>query len=254
MTITLTGQSLIRSDIRVTAPSAVQTIASLVKGGDVIFTNFEGVVAEPGQPNADVPLQGPGFLAPPGALEALKALGFNLLALSNNHSNDLKVPGIQNTLREVSGLNLAHAGVGNTVEEAVTPGYLRTPKGTVALVAMASGLIAAGGAATANRLGVNELHVEAGNQPNEEDANRILQSIRAASRQSDLVIVYQHNHVFDKPFGTIFREGLPDRLSTTGLDQEMDARRSRCRRGYRSDAWGASASRDRDLSRPADFL
>ncbi len=28
----------------------------------------------------------------------------------------------------------------------------------------------------------------------------------------DLVIVYQHNHVFDKPFGTIFTEALPDRL------------------------------------------
>ena len=213
ITVTLTGQSMIRSDIRATAPSAMPTIASLLKGGDVVFTNFEGVVAEPGQPNADVPLQGPGFLVPPGALDALKALGFNLLALSNNHSNDLKVPGIQNTLREVSRLNLAHAGIGNTVEEAVAPGYLRTPKGTVGLVAMASGLIAAGGSATATRPGVNELHVEAGNKPNEEDANRILQSIRAAGRQADLVIVYQHNHVFDKPFGTIFREGLPDRLA-----------------------------------------
>jgi poly-gamma-glutamate capsule biosynthesis protein CapA/YwtB (metallophosphatase superfamily) len=213
ITITLTGQSMIRSDIRATAPSAVSTIASLLKGGDVVFTNFEGVVAEPGQPNADVPAQGPGFLAPPGALDALKAVGFNLLALSNNHSNDLKLPGIQNTLREVSRLNIVHAGIGNTVEEAVTPGYLRTPKGTLALVAMASGLIAAGGAATASRPGVNELHVEPGNKPNEEDANRILQSIRAASKQADLVIVYQHNHVFDKPFGTIFREELPDRLA-----------------------------------------
>lgn len=213
LTITLTGQSMIRSDIRVSAPSAVSTIASLLNGGDVVFTNFEGTVAEAGQPNEDVPLQGPGFLAPPGALDALKALGFNLLSLSNNHSADLKVPGIQNTLREASRLNLAHAGIGNTLGEAVAPSYLRTPKGTVALVAMASGLIAPGASATATRPGVDELHVEAGNQPNEEDAKRILESIRNASKRADLVIVYQHNHVFDKPFGTIFREELPERLA-----------------------------------------
>jgi poly-gamma-glutamate synthesis protein (capsule biosynthesis protein) len=73
-------------------------------------------------------------------------------------------------------------------------------------------LVAQGGSATPTRPGVDELRVEAGNIPNEEDSKRILQSIRAASQRADLVIVYQHNHVFDKPFGTIFREELPDRL------------------------------------------
>jgi hypothetical protein len=51
---------------------------------------------------------------------------------------------------------------------------------------------------------VNELRVEAGNKPNEEDAQRILQSIRDASKRADLVMVYQHNHVYDKAFATIF--------------------------------------------------
>jgi poly-gamma-glutamate capsule biosynthesis protein CapA/YwtB (metallophosphatase superfamily) len=77
---------------------------------------------------------------------------------------------------------------------------------------MASGLIADGASATATRPGVNELRVE-GNAPNAEDARRILQSIRNARQQADLVIVYQHNHVFDKPFVTIMSEELPERLS-----------------------------------------
>ncbi len=63
-------------------------------------------------------------------------------------------------------------GAGNTIDEAAAPGYLKTPKGTVALVAMASGLVAEGGSATATRPGVNDLRVEA-NKPNEEDAQRI---------------------------------------------------------------------------------
>ncbi len=169
LTITLAGQSMIRSDIRVSAPDAMSIIASLLKG-DVNFTNFEGTVAKPGQPNESVPFQGSGFLAPPEALDALKALGFNLVSLSNNHAADLKVPGIQNTLEQVKRLDLVHAGIGNTIEDAVAPGFLHTPKGTVALVAMASGEVAKGGSALANRPGVDELRVEPGNHPNEEDS------------------------------------------------------------------------------------
>jgi poly-gamma-glutamate capsule biosynthesis protein CapA/YwtB (metallophosphatase superfamily) len=205
LSIILTGQSIIRSDTRVYAPSAIPAIAQLLKG-DVIFTNFEATVMDKGQS-----LQPGKVISPPETLEALRDLGFNLLALSNNHAFDLKVAGIQNTLQEVNRLGLAHAGTGNTVEEAVAPGYLRTPKGTVALVAMASGLIESEGAATATRPGVNELRVEGG-KPNEEDAQRILQSIRDAGKRADLVIVYQHNHIFDKPFAELFREELPERL------------------------------------------
>jgi poly-gamma-glutamate capsule biosynthesis protein CapA/YwtB (metallophosphatase superfamily) len=211
ITITLAGQSMIRSDIRASAPEAMATIASLLKG-DVNFTNFEGTVAKAGQPNDSVPFQGSGFLAPPEAMDALKALGFNLLSLSNNHSADLKIPGIQNTLEQASRLNLAHAGIGNTVQEAAAPGLLRTPKGTIALVAMASGEVAKGGSAAANRPGVDELRVEAGSKPNEEDARRILDSIRDASKRASLVVVYQHNHIFDKPFGPMMQEELPERL------------------------------------------
>jgi poly-gamma-glutamate capsule biosynthesis protein CapA/YwtB (metallophosphatase superfamily) len=222
LNITLTGQSMIRGDIRVHTPAAVATISPLLKG-DVIFTNFEATVIEKESTHDGR------FLSPPEALDALKAFGFNLLALSDNHSFDLKVPGIQNTLRAVKSRNLAHAGIGNTVEEAVAPGYLRTPNGTVALVAMASGLIAEGGSATATRPGVNELRIEAGgkpnestselpaqpgNEPNAEDKQRILQSIRDARQHADLVIVYEHNHVFfNRPFTTLFLEELPERLA-----------------------------------------
>jgi poly-gamma-glutamate synthesis protein (capsule biosynthesis protein) len=199
------------------------TITPLLKG-DVIFTNFEGTVAEEGQPNEKAPEQGnpgTGFLAPPEALDALKALGFNLVSLANNHSWNLRAVGIENAIRSANRVGLAHAGTGNTADEAVAPGYLKTSKGTVALVAMASGEVAPGGAATATRPGVNELRVSPANTPNlcegcsalEEDAQRILQSIRTASRQADLVIAYQHNHIYEKPFGTIMGEELPERLA-----------------------------------------
>jgi poly-gamma-glutamate synthesis protein (capsule biosynthesis protein) len=224
ITITLAGQSMIRSDIRETAPAAVPVIQGLLKG-DVMFTNLESAVAEKGETTQE----GRGFLTPPESLDALKSFGFNLLSLSGNHAFDLKVKGIQNTIREADSRKIVHAGTGNNVAEAVAPAYLHTPKGTIALIASASGLIAPGGSATADRPGVNELRVEAGdkeneatidlpgapgNTPNAEDSQRILQSIREARLHADIVIVYQHNHVFaNHSFSTIFTEGLPERLA-----------------------------------------
>jgi poly-gamma-glutamate capsule biosynthesis protein CapA/YwtB (metallophosphatase superfamily) len=223
-TITLAGQSMIRSDIRATAPAAVPVIQGLLKG-DVVFTNFEAAVAEKGE----TVHEGRGFLAPPEALDALTTFGFNLLSLSDNHAFDLKVTGIQNTIRETDSRKIVHAGTGNKLAEAAAPGYLHTPKGTIALIASASGLITPGGSATVDRPGVNELRIEAGdkeneatvdlpgapgNTPNQEDSQRILQSIRDARQHADLVIVYQHNHVFgNHSFATIFTEGMQERLA-----------------------------------------
>jgi poly-gamma-glutamate synthesis protein (capsule biosynthesis protein) len=239
ITIVLTGQSMIRSDLRTAKPAAVAVIKGLLDG-DVIFTNLEAAVAEPGETTQE----GRGFLTPPDALDALSAMGFNLLALSGNHAFDLQGTGIRNTLHELDRRKIAHAGTGNTIAEAAAPVYFQTPKGTIALVASASGLIATGGRATADRPGVNELRVEAGdheneatddlpgapsNTPNPEDSRRVLQSIREARQRADVVIVYQHNHVFgNRSFSTIFTEGMPERLGpnpwlTKWTHDEIDA-------------------------------
>jgi poly-gamma-glutamate capsule biosynthesis protein CapA/YwtB (metallophosphatase superfamily) len=224
ITITLTGQSMIRSDIRATAPAAVPVIQGLLKG-DVVFTNLEAAIAEKGE----TVQEGRGFLTPPEALDSLTTFGFNLLSFSGNHAFDLKVTGIKNTIQEANSRKIVHAGTGNNIVEAAAPAYMQTPKGTIALIASASGLIVPGASATADRPGVNELRVEAGdkeneatadlpgapsNTPNPEDSQRILQTIRDARQHADLVIVYQHNHVFgNHSFSTIFTEGMQERLA-----------------------------------------
>src|SRR5262249_25077120 len=155
-----------------------------------------------------------------------------------------KETGIRNTLRELDRRKIVHAGTGNNIVEATAPAYIQTAKRTVALIASASGLIAAGGRATADRPGVNELRVLAGDRengatedlpgapattPHPDDARRILQSIRDARSRADLVIVYQHNHVFgNRSFSTIFTEGMPERLApnpwlTKWTHDEIDA-------------------------------
>ncbi|HEX3486468.1 MAG TPA: CapA family protein, partial [Micropepsaceae bacterium] len=76
-TITLTGQSMIRSDIRVHVPAVVPRIKALLKG-DVVFTNFETTILDVRKGQS--PKDGR-FLSPPETLEALKTFGFNLVSL-----------------------------------------------------------------------------------------------------------------------------------------------------------------------------
>ena len=238
LVISLTGQAMIRSDTRVTSPTAVPAIRSLLTG-DVKFTNFEIVVDEkPAQP-------GTKFIAvPPDVLDSLTTFGFNLLSFSNNHAFDRGVAGIATTIREADKRAIVHAGTGTTLAEAAAPAYLHTPNGTVALVAHASGRIDRGGGATATTPGVNELRVWAGdklnestdelppkpeNTPDKDDAARILQSIREAKKHADIVISYQHNHTFNNhPFRQVMGEGLPERLEPPGwvrkwAHQQVDA-------------------------------
>jgi poly-gamma-glutamate capsule biosynthesis protein CapA/YwtB (metallophosphatase superfamily) len=224
LTVVLVGQSMIRSDLRATAPDILVAIRPLLSG-DVVFTNLEAAIALPGQ----TAQEGRGFLAPAESLDTLQRLGFNLLALASNHAFDLGRTGIENTLRETTRRGLARAGTGTTVNEASAPAYLHVGNMTIALVASASGLINSGARATPQGPGVNELRVNAGalaneatadlpgapaNTPEPEDARRILQSIRTAKQGANLVIVYQHNHVFgNRSFATLFTEGMSERLA-----------------------------------------
>jgi poly-gamma-glutamate synthesis protein (capsule biosynthesis protein) len=240
--ITLTGQSMIRSDIRATSPDKVPAIASLFKG-DVKFTNFEAAVAEKGQSAGN--WKGGGFLSPPEGMDALMGFGVNLISTSNNHSFDMGPAGLQNTLKEANARHLVHAGTGNTMAEAAAPAYLKTPNGTVALIAQASGMLQQGARAQDNGPGINEMRVfTTDGKPNEattelpdgsinvadkEDSARILKNIREAKAHADLVIVYEHNHVLaNRPFMETYADGLPDRLHpnqwlVNWVHQEIDA-------------------------------
>lgn len=218
LTITLTGQSMIRGDTRVDAPEAVAAIDGLVRG-DIAFTNFEATIFEPKKGHT---IKDGRFLSPPESLEALKSFGFNLLSLSNNHSFDLKGAGIENTIDAATRLGFVHAGSGRQLRDASKPAYVRTQKGTVGFVSFASGVVSVNkqgqvyaiddARATATRAGINELGVEH-ETPVREDAERILNSIREAKKNADIVVVSQHNHIFPGlNFKQMLLSELPQRL------------------------------------------
>ncbi|MBT2336606.1 CapA family protein [Variovorax paradoxus] len=212
ITLTLTGQSMIRGDTRVDAAEAVPTIQSLIKG-EVAFTNYEAAVFDPRKGKT---IRDGRFAAPSSSLEALQAFGFNFLSLANNHSFDIGVDGIVSTLEAAERLGIAHGGTGRNINAASKTTVVEMAKGSVAMVAFASGLIH-DGRATDAQPGVNELKV-VGATPDPADSERILESVRQARKAADIVIVTQHNHHYPgvelpNDFKQLLLSELPARLS-----------------------------------------
>lgn len=76
LTITAVG------DVRIT-PRLIRQFRGIHLNGDVVFANFEGVLAEPADPD---PWK---FCMPARTASLLSAIGINALSLANNHSLDM---------------------------------------------------------------------------------------------------------------------------------------------------------------------
>lgn len=134
--VVVTGQSLIRSDLRPLA-QPLAPIGAILKTGDIVFTNFESTIY--GR-HRGWPLKGSYFGSSPAeVLSTLGALGFNTLALSNNHAFDLGPPGVLSTLEEVIERQFLYAGIGLDKTDADRVAKRRCGNQTVGLLALDAG-------------------------------------------------------------------------------------------------------------------
>jgi poly-gamma-glutamate synthesis protein (capsule biosynthesis protein) len=192
--VVLTGQALLKADMREVAPQKFAAMKPLLHGRDVVFTNLEAVIdTGVGKPIKDDFLHA----APPTVLDCLRELGVNLLALSNNHIGDLGPEGVMGTIGAVQARGFSYAGAGASIAEAAQPGLLSTKHGRVALVSAASGGGKRAGPAGAGPAGMNEIRRNR-ERPglHADDEARVLADIRAAAAKAEFVIFYHHDHLW----------------------------------------------------------
>lgn len=136
-TMAVTGQSLIHHDVRGVATPAFQAVCALLQQADLSFTNFEGTIFGRYE---GWPLKGSYFgCSDPVVLDALQAMGFGALSLSNNHAFDLGPSGILSTMEEVTKREFLSAGIGRNHHEAAQAGRATIRGRKVAVVAMDGG-------------------------------------------------------------------------------------------------------------------
>lgn len=190
--ITLAGQALMTYPLCAEPYDGFDEVAAELGRSDVVFTDLEVAIrtSQSGAPTRDTIFL---HAASPHVLSCLRQMGFNALALSNNHAWDFGTDGVLATRAAVTSAGFAAAGTGTNLDSATAAAFIECAGRRVALVAMATEKIRDGAAATASRAGVNELRLVDGT-PDTADAERNLGSIRTARRNADLVIAYHHNH------------------------------------------------------------
>jgi poly-gamma-glutamate synthesis protein (capsule biosynthesis protein) len=135
--ITLAGDSIVNRRLSVYNDPASTGLFDFIRQSDAAFTNFETLVTNYAYPGAAV--SGGAYQSSPSFIpEELKWAGFNIVSTANNHAFDYGIAGMQSTLRALDEAGLVHAGTGDNLALARSPGFLDTGKGRIALVAVAS--------------------------------------------------------------------------------------------------------------------
>jgi poly-gamma-glutamate capsule biosynthesis protein CapA/YwtB (metallophosphatase superfamily) len=101
-------------------------IVPLLAGADVNFCNFESVITDLNDLQAEEKQFN--FRTHPHGLEFLADAGFNLFSMANNHAYDYGVQGIEQTVQHAKEVrlryNMAFSGIGSNYEESLTPQVL----------------------------------------------------------------------------------------------------------------------------------
>ncbi|RUU14487.1 capsule biosynthesis protein CapA [Mesorhizobium sp. USDA-HM6] len=133
----VTGQSLITQDIRHVQSERFSEVERFLQQGDIVFTNFESTILGK---HGGWPTKGRYFgYSNAEVLDALQDIGFNALALANNHAFDLGPHGILSTLEEVEARGFLHAGIGTDKTDAARPGRSQLGSREVSLLAFDAG-------------------------------------------------------------------------------------------------------------------
>lgn len=154
---------------------------------DITVGNLESTLSQRGAPTQG----GDSFGADPGVREALRAAGFDVIGLANNHLGDFGPAAMRDTFRLLREGGLAYVGAGHRRAEAERPLVVERDGTSVGFVAVDS--IGETPAATASSPGTNRLDMPPRTGPmDERRLARLGQQVRALARQVDTVVVLTH--------------------------------------------------------------
>ena len=196
---------------RTDPPSIFAHVAAMLRQGDVVVGNLEGLNCDKGAPIIGKLEVGSRHLrSPPDNVRALESAGFNAMVLANNHNMDYGPDGLLQTIAILEAKNIAHCGAGRNLEAAHRPAILERNGVRVAILSYTSIFPPAGYAADADKAGVATVKVYTSYQapengqyqpgfpplvtttPDPIEEERMIEDVRLAKEDADLVLVAFH--------------------------------------------------------------
>lgn len=186
-------------------------VAPILQQGDFTMGNCEGPICEGGQ--SDISKAGTGgriFKMPPRAAAVMKKVGFNILALANNHDMDMGAEGLLETMKHLDEAGIARAGGGRDIAEARKPAIVERGGVRLAFLSYTSTFVPGTSPAGEHKPGLatvavstayevtGNIHYAPGvppriiTTPDRGDAERMLEDVRQAKANADIVVVSHH--------------------------------------------------------------
>lgn len=182
-----------------------QTV-QLLRDADITFGDLEMPLSLQGYPREKLIA----FHAAPEITPDLKAIGFDVLALANNHSLDYGYEALFETIDGLDREGIRHVGAGRSLAEAIAPEILDVKGRTIGFLAFTS-LLPTGASAAERRPGLAPIHVhvayevnpyfemeEPGNPPvvktwaDQADLEQFTRAIQELRPKVDFLIVSAH--------------------------------------------------------------
>jgi poly-gamma-glutamate synthesis protein (capsule biosynthesis protein) len=203
--------------------TVVGPFADQLRAADLAIGNLETAIAVGGIP---APKQFT-FRAPPSAVDALRAAGFDAVSMANNHGLDFGPDGLQESLA----VKHAHEdgfiiGIGGEEDEAFAPFSAEVNGQRIAVIAatqvLDSSLIEAW-TATATQAGMASA----------KRVDRLVEEVRAARADHDTVIVFVHWGIEKMTCPTGDQQALAQQLVDAGADIVVGSHAHRLQGGGR---------------------
>ncbi|MGZ8744269.1 MAG: CapA family protein [Nocardioides sp.] len=191
-------------------------MSSVLSNADVAMVNLESAITERGTPEAkeiEAPDQRYWFRAPATALDFLADSGVDVVTMGNNHGADYGPVGLRDTLRAAARGPVAVVGVGRNRKDAFAPH--RVTVGETDLAFLAADASPREGSSNVWEAGPSTPGVAAARsgQP-----RVLLDAVRQASRDADVVVVYLHWGAEGESCPTPMQRTAAQALAAAGAD------------------------------------
>jgi poly-gamma-glutamate capsule biosynthesis protein CapA/YwtB (metallophosphatase superfamily) len=165
----------------------LKPLAKQLAAAEITVGNFESTLSADGSPTQG----GDSFAASPRVAPRLRAAGFDLVSLANNHVGDYGDRALRQTLARFDSAGIETVGAGRDLTAARRPVIIERAGVSVGFLAVDS--IGETPAATRTRAGSNRLNMPPRTGPlNRAQLQRISSDIRALSKRADVVVVLTH--------------------------------------------------------------
>ncbi len=185
--------------------SIFQNVTGVLSQGDVTFCHLEVNLS-----NRGIGPHGKEVARNPEIAAAMKEAGFDVVSFAGNHCLAAGIDAFYDTIENLKNQKLSVIGVGNNIEEARRPAIIEC-KGTRIAFLDYNSIVEAGSRAEVNRPGCATLRAwtfyeqiepsqpgtpsRAHTFPYRDDMNAMVEDIKKAKTQADLVIVSMHSGI-----------------------------------------------------------